>query len=1016
MRSRGLSFADAVRLLDGESDLVDRLGSLAGLAAGAVTVVSVGTVDFFALRDQVVRWGHQAVAAWRSKTQDLNRFDRTDRLVAAHTVIVIVSFYEALDAWLAERGLDLDEARLSAEEMTVLATGSHAALVSGVLDGCPPYPEPAVPIEDVERELHDYYWQVAGRVITFLTGLSAFTDRLHDNQATTALGQAAIDRYRASFRRLAAEIPEFRLWTAMTDARATRELVRDAIRALADHRPPEDEVPAGLVRRYAAWLGKPILSSADGAGDLVLPTLREAYQEPAGLFARASPSSLPATESWWAARGRPVADVQDFLFAALTAPGATDRPIVVLGHPGSGKSVLTRVLAARLSGAGFLPVRVELRNVRADSPVQRQIEEGLYLLLGESVRWPELVRRSEGALPVVIMDGFDELLQATGQNWADYLEQLQEFQEREAELGRPLTVVVTSRTVVADRARFPEDTTVVRLSPFSDDHVRAWLDIWNAANAPGLAARGLRPLPPEVALTHRELASQPLLLLMLALYDGRENQLQRHQDSLDRVGLYERLFGDFFDREVDKLGGGLSPDQWDAEVAAEWRRLSAVAVAMHNRGRDVLLDDELETDMRHLLSAEDRAPRPASARPLTVAQLLVGRFFFVHESRASQDTGSARRSFEFLHATFGEFLSARLIVAALVDLAEDRAQLRRRPGAALDAGFFYALTSFTTLTRRAPLWEFCQGMLAALDAPARQRCRDLILELLPEAGYPHPRWTLAEYEPERRTLAQRQAAFSANLVSLAVLLSDGPIDVTDLVGEPVVINWRCLALLWMSQLEPEDARRLWQSFRVEWKLTADPTRLSIRVEDGTDIAVMPSLPWPPEERPASREDASWYWDATVAADSDTGRQLRKSAFVQTGFDNRELMYVLIPFWREFGDITYLADRAKAASNAWLFLELPLGTYTGETATGRTNIYVEALSQRHGRRLRRIALEQFARECREHGRDLLDLLTDRGLLRSILEAVGPSAFVDENALVDEIYELVGAYAPTAADGP
>ena len=92
MRSRGLSFADAVRLLDGDSEMVDRLGGTAGVAAGAVTVASLGTVDFFALRDQVVRWGHAAVRKWRDSVRGQSRFDRTDRIVAAYTVIVLVSF------------------------------------------------------------------------------------------------------------------------------------------------------------------------------------------------------------------------------------------------------------------------------------------------------------------------------------------------------------------------------------------------------------------------------------------------------------------------------------------------------------------------------------------------------------------------------------------------------------------------------------------------------------------------------------------------------------------------------------------------------------------------------------------------------------------------------------------------------------------------------------------------------------------------------------------------------------
>ena len=126
-----------------------------------------------------------------------------------------------------------------------------------------------------------------------------------------------------------------------------------------------------------------------------------------------------------------------------------------------------------------------------------------------------------------------------------------------------------------------------------------------------------------------------------------------------------RLLADFFERQVDKFSGRRSDEQRNEEVAAEWRRLSAVAVAMLNRGTDVILEPQLEEDLRHLLS-------------------------------------------------------------------------------------------------------------------------------------------------------------------------DGPAEAAELTGKPIVSNWRRQALLWLSQLEPEDSRALWQALRVEWDLTADPTRLLVRLEDGSD--------------------------------------------------------------------------------------------------------------------------------------------------------------------------------------
>jgi hypothetical protein len=79
-----------------------------------------------------------------------------------------------------------------------------------------------------------------------------------------------------------------------------------------------------------------------------------------------------------------------------------------------------------------------------------------------------------------MLDRFDELLQATGTSQSDYLEKVADFQQREAGLGRPTGVLVTSRTTVADRARTVPDTVAVRLEPFKDSQVRKWVDIWNS--------------------------------------------------------------------------------------------------------------------------------------------------------------------------------------------------------------------------------------------------------------------------------------------------------------------------------------------------------------------------------------------------------------------------------------------------------------------------------------------------------------------------------------------------------
>ena len=97
--------------------------------------------------------------------------------------------------------------------------------------------------------------------------------------------------------------------------------------------------------------------------------------------------------------------------------------------------MLTQMLAARLPADKFLVVRVVLREVTADADLQTQIEDAIRLATGESLTWPDLARSAGGALPVVLLDGFDELLQATGVSQTDYLRKAAEFQTREAGLA-----------------------------------------------------------------------------------------------------------------------------------------------------------------------------------------------------------------------------------------------------------------------------------------------------------------------------------------------------------------------------------------------------------------------------------------------------------------------------------------------------------------------------------------------------------------------------------------------------
>ncbi len=852
---RSLSYADAARMLGGgESTVVKILDRLSG--AGGLLIPGVNLV---AICKEIVQFGEEILAGLGARLRGLDRLGRTERLRAAHAVIVLTAYFDTVEEVLAGAPQGL-RAGIARSEQLSLAGGQPAkAGWSGIVEALtsidPVAPTPVRSYEAMLASLGEFYGRLSANVAGFIAGL-ALWDQLDDGQRAGLAAEIhqsapglAIRRYEELFRRLVAEFPEFSIWSNMADHQATRAELRSGLAGLqamlesmACGRVPDQRRDA-LGRAYRSALGKPIAPAGEMPAELQIPTLGEGYIDHRIRVAEVGPSSEPGRESWW--EHVPVReDACRFLAGYLTSPIALEAPLVVLGQPGSGKSVLTRILAARLPPSDFLPVRVELRQVAAEADLQEQIEAGVRKATGERLSWPRLVESGDGALPVVMLDGFDELLQATGVAQTDFLVRVMAFQEREADQGRPLAVIVTSRTAVTDRARIPHGTVAVRLESFDEAQVRAWLDVWQRYNASLLAERGLRPLPAEMAVVHRELAEQPLLLLMLALYDADTNALQQSSAELGSTELYGQLLREFARREIRKLAGPLPDPDIEQEVEAELLRLSVVAFAMFNRRSQWVAEHDLDADLSVLLGAAGNAPPQAGLRPqLTAAQLAVGRFFFVHEAQATQDDRRLQ-TYEFLHATFGEFLVARLVLQILTDMLAREELAARSPFTSTDDSLLHALLSFAALTARAPVIAFLGDLLDQVSAQHRRTLAALLLRLHARALYPRTDSVYSSYEPLPLTVVARHAAWSTNLAVLAVLAA-GQITGSQLFpGQPdPAVAWRNQAMMWRSQLSNDEWLGLHETIALRREWDGQRRQILLWRSDGTFAAPDPDIYW-----------------------------------------------------------------------------------------------------------------------------------------------------------------------------
>lgn len=790
------SYADALRILgcrDGR--LVKVVGFASTAARTGYALAGSGQLATTSLRDMreaILGFGEDVLRRMPELRGGVDRHTRTQRLAAAHAVVVVTAYFEALGAVPLPFTLEqLDRGEPISHG--VPTRERFARLVATMLVRPLPTPEPHVPYADTREAVERVFQRMSEAVAGYVGGLAVWDELTVDDQLLLPRLLAegpparALRRYEDDYRSLAIDSHEFGVRSLVTERPQPSTALSRVAWLLADLAPPRvgDRPLIHRVRMAANALDQPLLQAGKLPEDVSLPLLGEGYLSPRCRVAELTRDSAPADRGWWDEQ-RPLADLEAFLAGHLTSLRATQAPLLVLGEPGSGKTKLAEVLAARLARSEFLPIRVELGAVRARAGIAEQIEQAVAAVLGEEIGYADLVAAGDGAMPVILLDGFDELVQG-GVHRYDYLERVREFQASEAALGRPVAVLVTSRTVVADRIRFPEGLLALQLRPFDDEQVRQWLDIWDQANRALLARRDLRPLPAEAALVHGEMARHPLLLLLLALYDAGGNALQHDHGPLARARLYEVLLRDYTERET----GGAQRVAIDQELVL----LGAVALSMLARGSQVVTDEMLRRDLPALCHGGEEEPGEDEPRT-DWARRATGRFFFVR-----------RNGHAFLHSTFGEFLVAWLTMYAVRDLDRRRRLLGDEPLAlvqAVDDDLLYAVTSHSCLAERGPIIGFVLELLDQVPSEVRARCVEQLAGLLRRSLHERPRRHFTGFRPVRHTMTRRLAAYSANLALLVVAAAEKPVTVSSILHGPDHLErWTSLTYLWKGQLGQE---------------------------------------------------------------------------------------------------------------------------------------------------------------------------------------------------------------------
>jgi hypothetical protein len=712
-----------------DAKLLEAVDSLLGLALicspAVVGPAAAALLPTLAVKNELMKIG-KSVFEKLTKNKDEDYLLRYETMRTAYGLLVFTSFFDALDARIPdalrkEISLLESEKAFLAKEIVQKSSAREASEVCSVQDApvskvALAFPHPTETLAEQCARQRKLWAEMSQGFLEFVQKLAFWEKANEKKQATLLAGldkieEEAAKRFEAQFFELTRKFEDFAVWANLQAHKGTKALIgelsdyvkqhaklsarsaktidvgfaslRDVVLSIPQSLRTEQatEIAESFNKHYQARINEPIIDDKDISDEngpsLSFPKICDAFVPQAFRVLRqaSSKSRRLEDEATWNELPRRD-DLGGFLLSYLTSPYSTETPLLILGHPGSGKSLLTTILSAQLMSKQFTAIRVPLREVNADADIQTQIEEFIKRISGVSFdSWIKLRSQFINCPPVVILDGYDELLQASGQVFASYIMEAQRFQQHQTEQGWPVRIIITSRVTLIDKAAVPLGATIVRLLEFDEKQRGRWSAIWNAANSTFFRDASIK----EFALPSAKdkgaekilnLAEQPLLLLMLALYDSQDNQLATSK-GLDRTKLYDSLLRRFVIRERGKEKGfnDTKAKERDKALSIEMQRLGVAALGMYNRRKVHILSAELDDDLAFFKLEREVAEK--SGKALSQADLLLGSFFFVHKSKAQHSSGAEETheetsAFEFLHNTFGEFLTADFIIRRAV--------------------------------------------------------------------------------------------------------------------------------------------------------------------------------------------------------------------------------------------------------------------------------------------------------------------------------------------------------------
>lgn len=869
---KSASFSGICKIMKNkDEDIKKCIQSVARLAfvllpgVSLTNITDIGTLDENLIHLDVVNLVNECIGSAKSllgKQEDYTT--RAENAQIANVLLVFSAFFDSIKKYLPDANREialqdgekvmLVEKTLTTYESYIKDCESRIITQDGkrIIDRPLLIPNPIDGLDETKTGLKKFYGLLTDQFRSFVDKLSYYESlRGHQKEKFDAylreIPKLAVNCYQAQYYQLAADFPDFFVFSNQKEHSDIQRSIDVGFRKITEkiphiaelyseslayqaleqlHNHYNSQIEASLVNKSEMHLSITGMSFPKKV-DVFIPQPFQALIYTQGIH-------LEHTDKWIKRQ-----DLGKFVADTLRSPQLGMQPLLILGDPGAGKTMLSHMLAARILNHEYHVIIVHLRDVVAEAEIYQQIDRALELSLdGTNCNWSD-IRTAKLSKPILlIFDGYDELLQASGKTHRNYIEKIAEFQKNCIETHKKtVRTIVTSRIILIDKASIPEQTPVIRLDEFNSSQVMKWCEIWNSENASYFASTDLEEFSVSEESKAWKLAKQPLLLLMLALFDSNKNAL-RDNENLDETQLYYSLITDFIQREQlkDATFREIQPSDQNIRVDDALKRISIAAIGMYNRNEVYIHSNQLQVDLCKLQCNNSQSE-------LLESDKLLGSFFFIHHAEATRQENrdlEITRSYAFLHNTFGEFLAAHYMVSQLqhtlysinVLANAGMAQRIEKPEIWYSSLMYAPLFQRPVVLRMFEAWAPTYFRMKQMGEEDVRKALNILLDMeLPKTLdgnlIAEIQNTLNLFSDEnaypKKELMEHLSIYSFNLVSICTaLLKELPLsrfdrEIKDQKSIKKIVGWNQLKYLWKYAFGDEDIESLTNMIAVDTK-------------------------------------------------------------------------------------------------------------------------------------------------------------------------------------------------------